>query len=301
MADPLLRFLVPEGGHRLDRLVADASGLGRRAVREWFRRGDVRIDGRRARPSDLPSARSEVVVLDRADAPPSDSAPGGAPGVLRTVVETPEFLVVAKPAGLHCERGRSEANLVDLLEETWGDLLRVGNRPAEGGLVHRIDQDTSGLVVVARHRAAYLRLREAFGHGRTRKQYLALAAGRLDRPVDVDLPLRRLATRVTPAVGRHDALSARTTLEPLERSDSWTLVLATMRTGVTHQVRAHLAALGHPLIGDETYGGPVLAGASRRGQLLHALRVQIADEVDASAGPPEDFLKDYARLKRNEE
>jgi 23S rRNA pseudouridine1911/1915/1917 synthase len=293
MSDAAFRFVVPSTGERLDRLVADATGRGRRIVKQWLLAGNVRVDGRIAGASDTPEAGSEVVV-ESEDA----ELRSAAPPLLCVLVEDEHRLVVAKPAGVHCERGKSAGSVAELLEQRYGDLSWIGDRAEEAGLVHRIDRDTSGVVVVARDRSTYQRLRRAFRSGATRKQYLALAAGRLECAIDVDLPISRRAARMVPASRPGDGMPARTTLEPLECGADWTLVLATMCTGVMHQVRVHLAAVGHPLIGDTRYGGPQLPGSSRRGQLLHAMRVQAGDEIDVSVGPPSDFLEAYARLKR---
>lgn len=292
MRPAAFRFVVTDSAERVDRLVADATGRGRRAVKEWLKAGIVRVDGRIAKGSEIPMAGSEIVVED-VDA---DVAPATADW--RVVVETKRFVAVDKPAGLHCVRGRSAGSLAELVRHRFGDLGPVGDDPAEAGLVHRIDRDTSGLVIVALDRNTWLRLRAAFREGRTRKHYLAIVSGSMDRAREIDLPLARRGARMSVA-GRHDeALAARTQVEPLDGGDGWSLVLATMSTGAMHQVRVHLSSIGHALVGDTAYGGVPLPGCSRSGQLLHAMRVQIDDDVDVSVGPPGDFLAAYAQLRR---
>jgi 23S rRNA pseudouridine1911/1915/1917 synthase len=294
MRPKAFRFVVTETGERLDRLVADAAGCGRRTVRRWVAEGRVRVNGHFAAAADIPAVGSEVLVEDQ-DPPAAMEA---VPGPLAVVFENERFAVVAKPAGLHCERGRSPGTLADLVEARYGDLSQAGDRGEEAGLVHRIDRDTSGAVVVARDRATWLRLRRAFSSGRTRKRYLALASGRLAFPRVLDAPLARRGAHMTVAGRYDDALEAVTDVEPLECGNDWTLVLATMTTGAMHQIRVHLASIGHPLFGDSTYDGPPLAGSARSGQHLHALRVEIAGEMDVSVPPPEDFLAAYAMLRR---
>jgi 23S rRNA pseudouridine1911/1915/1917 synthase len=289
-------FVVTGTGERLDRLVADATGRGRRAVKEWLRAGIVRLDGHVATGSEIPRAGSEVVVENNG----GDVAAATAAWSWRPVVETERFVAVAKPAGVHCVRGRTAGSLAELVQERYGDLTLVSDSPDEAGLVHRIDRDTSGLVIVARQRAAWRQLRSAFRAGRTRKHYLALASGSLGRARDIDLPLARRGNRMAVARRHDDALEAYTEVEPLDGGEDWSLVLATMTTGAMHQIRVHLAAIGHPLVGDTTYAGPVLRGCARSGQLLHATRVEIDDEIDVSLGPPEDFLAAYAQLRRAE-
>jgi 23S rRNA pseudouridine1911/1915/1917 synthase len=307
MRPPAIRFVVTDNHERLDRLIADATGSGRRAVREWLRAGAVRLDGRVASGSDAATAGSEVVIEAGSLVVAEDRDDDGSASTVRAdwrpIVETEGYLVVAKPAGLHCVRGRTPGSLAELVQERYGDLTSVGDDAAEAGLVHRIDRDTSGVVVIARTRSVWLQLRAAFRAGRTRKSYLALVAGALASAREIDLPLARRGVRMAPA-GRHDvALEAETRVEPLEGGDDWTLVRATMTTGAMHQVRVHLAAIGHPLFGDATYDGPALHGYAgrprmREGQLLHAMRVEIDGTVDVSAGPPEDFLAACALLRQ---
>lgn len=293
MADAELRFVVGTAGQRLDRLVADATGLGRRTAQRLLAEGRVRVAGRKAVAAEQPAAGAEVcVLLPRPDTTGNLSA-------LRILVETDELLVLDKPAGMHSEAGRSTGSMAGLLEARYGDLSGIGDRANEAGLVHRLDQQTSGVLLAARTAEAYRRLRLAFGAGRTRKQYLALAAGRLERSREIALPLARRAGRMVSATA-HDAsaLPARTRFEPLELGRDWSLLLVTMRSGVMHQVRAHAAALGHPLLGDVEYGGPPARPGCRDGQMLHALRVQVDGEVDASVGPPGDFLRVLAAQRR---
>lgn len=291
---PSLRFLVPEGGLRLDRLLADASGLGRRAVRAWLADGLVRVNGHVARPSDTPQVGWEVTVAAADPAPPAAELPSS----IAVVLENERRVVLAKPAGLHCERGRSGGCVADLLEARYGDLSGVGEREAEAGLVHRLDRDTSGVLLAARDSEEYARLRRAFAGGDTRKEYLALVTGRVPRSLRIDTPLAHRGSHMAAATAHERALAARTWIEPLESAADWSLVLATMDSGAMHQVRVHLSLSGFPLVGDELYGGPVLEGCARRGQLLHAWRLQVRDILDVTVAPPADFVGALAMLRR---
>lgn len=288
-----IRFVTAGDGSRVDRLVADRSGAGRRGVRGWFAAGLVRIDGRLAAASEVPGPGSVVTVE-----PPAGSRTEGPRLPVRVLVEDGEHVVVSKPAGMHCEKGHTPGSLAEWLEARYGDLSAVGDRPEEGGLVHRLDHDTSGVVVAALGRAAYRRLRDAFGRGATRKSYLALVEGRVRAPLDVHFPLARRGARMAVAGPRDEAIGARTVLEPMAGGPGWSLVLATMSSGAMHQVRVHAAAADHPLFGDALYGGRPLEGCRREGQLLHALRIEVDDGPDVTAAPAEDFVEAYARLVR---
>lgn len=293
MSDPEFRFLLETDSPRLDRAVADHTERGRRAVRQWFEQGRVRLDGWIAAAADSGQSGSEVTI----DAPPLSPSTRLDLAIL---FENPRLVVVDKPAGMHSEKGKGTHSVADALEHRYGNLSDVGEREAESGLVHRLDQDTSGLLVAARDREMYQNLRDLFRGGGATKGYLALVLGRIDADLDVDSPLRRSANRMVAAGWSHEdeALPARTFFEPLEATDEWSLVSVTMRTGVMHQIRAHAAHAGHPLIGDTLYDGPELPGCRRRGQLLHAFRVRIGTEVDICVGPPGDFLEAYALLQR---
>lgn len=302
MPTALHRFLVTPGGQRADRLVADRCGAGRRTVKSWFEDRLVLVDGRVARASDLLAAGSEVVVLT-GDATAPGSSPAQ-PGLrldfqpdLRIVLEDDRHIVIAKPAGMHCERGRSGESVAEWMEQRYGDRSCIGERAAEAGLVHRLDRDTSGVLLAARTSRDYVRLRRAFREGRSVKQYLAIVGGRVGSPLRIDIPLARRAGRMTAATAHDRPLPASTFIEPLELGKDWSLVLATIASGAMHQVRVHLALEGFPLVGDELYGGRLLPRCGRKGQLLHALRIQVEGELDVTVPAPDDFAAALATLR----
>jgi 23S rRNA pseudouridine1911/1915/1917 synthase len=253
-------FVVSEdqGGTRLDRWVADELSIGRREAQEWIEQGQVYVNGRRAKKSTL------LVVGDTV----SVSAPSGErfavePDAPHEVVsQCPEALVVHKPAGQPCiplKRGES-GTLAQAVAGHFPEVLDVGRRAGEFGLVHRLDNDTSGLVLVAREAAILDHLVLALSQGRIEKAYLGLIStpeGALPKFVDVPLgPDPKRADRVRPAtLGTRGTREARTEFELLETRGDITLIEARAPHAYRHQVRAHLAHLGCPLIGDHIYGG----------------------------------------------
>ncbi|HXC51838.1 MAG TPA: RluA family pseudouridine synthase [Candidatus Limnocylindrales bacterium] len=309
MRPTVFRLIAARDAERVDRLICDETGHGRRAVRTWLREGRVRINGHVATAAQPVGAGSEIVidptgeaqgkvVSENDDRAASDGLVAGLNADnLHVVFESEDIVVVAKPAGVHSERGKSEPSLAGLLEQRYGDLSGIGDRAAEAGLVHRLDRDTSGVVVAARTRPVYRALRREFSRGATAKQYLALVRGRLAAQ-DIDLPLVQRGAHAAIAGPRDQGMDAFTSARPLETGGDWTLVLAELITGAMHQVRCHLAAIGHPLFGDPLYGGDRLADSPREGQLLHALRVRIGTGIDVTVGPPQDFLAAYAALRR---
>ncbi len=279
-------------GVRLDRQLADAAGCGRRSQRDLFAEHRVLVDGRPRPPSWIAPAGARVQVLA-----------GEAPttlGRVAVVAETFEVVVLAKPAGMHSHSGRGHDSVAAWLQQHRPEVAATSAHAREGGLVHRLDRDTSGVIVAARTAGAWQRARAAFPGSRTRKHYLALVEGRIESGRNVEVDLARRGPRAVP-VGRDQSAVGRcwpavTAIAPLELGRDWTLVQAVLRTGAPHQVRAHLAAIGHPLIGDSLYGART--SGMRRGHLLHALRIEIEDLVDASAPVEADFLASLAWLRR---
>jgi 23S rRNA pseudouridine1911/1915/1917 synthase len=193
---------------------------------------------------------------------------------LRVVYRDEALAVVDKPAGLvvHPAPSHSGPTLVSEL----GELLGGGEDPERPGIVHRLDKGTSGLLVVARTEAAHAALQRAVRERAVERVYLALAGGRLgSRTGTIDAPIGRAQRqRKRMAVSGAASRQARTHFEVLELLPRESYLEAKLETGRTHQIRAHFAAIGHPLSGDRTYGGAARYGLER--QFLHAHRLAFA-------------------------
>jgi len=289
-----VKLIVHRGGVRLDKLISEATGCGRRRAAQWIREGRVRVDGRAALAATPAQAGQSVEI---SDPNPIAVTPVDAARPVRILLARGDLLAVDKPAGLHTQHGRSGGSVAEFLERCFPAIVQVGNRPEEAGTVHRLDRDTSGVLLAATSGEEYRRLRSLFSQGQVVKDYLALVAGRLGGAVVVERPLATRASRVVPASRHERGRAARTVATALETGDGWSLVHARMCTGVRHQIRAHLALSGHPLLGDGKYGGPVLPSAPRGGHLLHAMRVRIDGELDVTAPVPADFAETYAGLR----
>ncbi len=193
---------------------------------------------------------------------------------LRVVHLDEHLAVVDKPAGLvvHPAPSHDGHTLVDELAE----ILGGGADPERPGIVHRLDKETSGLLVVARDNATHAALQEQVRKREVERVYLALAGGRLDsRTGTIDAPIGRASRqRHRMAVSGAASRQARTHFEVLELLAAESYLEVKLETGRTHQIRAHFGAIGHPLIGDSTYGGKVKYGLER--QFLHAHRLAFA-------------------------
>jgi 23S rRNA pseudouridine1911/1915/1917 synthase len=275
----------------VDRFAADLSGLSRSRVQHLITEGRVTADGNPVKANTVVPAGAVLVV----DMPPVASAgiePEAIP--LDVVYEDDEVLVVDKPTGLvvHPSPGHWSGTLVNALlarDTAYGGIAGV-ERP---GIVHRLDRDTSGLLIVAKTDAAQASIMAQLKARRVKKTYLALvlgsvqaAVGRIEAPVGRD-PKNRMRMAVVP-----DGRPSVTGYRVRERFAGWTLLEVDLVTGRTHQIRVHLAALGHPVAGDPVYG----TGTSRRGPeglerlFLHAWRLVFASPATG------DLVRLEARL-----
>jgi 23S rRNA pseudouridine1911/1915/1917 synthase len=279
-------------GMRVDVWLAAALALPRARVKELLDRGAVRIGGRPPRKGDrtIAGARVEVTLPDDDPRPvPQPELP------LRLLHIDAQLVAVDKPAGLpsHPLAPGERGTVVNALVARHPECADASADPREGGLVHRLDTLTSGVLLAARTPEAWKVVREAFSGREVDKRYLAVVTGPIADAGEIDLPLRHRADHVEPALsgGGREAL---TDFRVLSRAGDAALLDVGIRTGVLHQIRAHLAAIGAPVLGDTDYGGRPQPGLDRF--FLHAARLGLAHPATGSrleiASPlPEDLRR----------
>ncbi len=271
-----------DAGQRLDRFLAsNLPELSRSRIAELIDEGHVRVNGAAAKRAHRVAAgeRIEITLLPR---PTLDAVPEEIP--LEVLYEDDDLLVVNKPAGMtvHAGAGESRGTLVNALLHRFGKLSTAGG-PLRPGIVHRLDKETSGVLVVARNDAAHRSLAEQFQKRTVEKAYIALVHGRVKRDSgSIELPVARDPVRRTRmTTRRREGRAARTDWKVLTRLENFTLLGVRIHTGRTHQIRVHFSSLGHPVVGDTLYGAPrqirvprgAVAPAPLTRNFLHAARI----------------------------
>lgn len=269
---------------RLDRIVVkECPELSRTRVQELIEEGLVRLNGKSAKDSQKVRAGDVIEVVARPRAPlqaEAESIP------LEVLYEDDDVMAINKPAGMmvHAGAGNSRGTLVNALLGR-GEALSQANDPLRPGIVHRIDKDTSGILLVAKNDFAHAKLAEGFRLRTIKKTYLALVQGllkeergRIELPIARD-PNRRSRMTAKDAGRLPNSRAARTDWRVLARIDTTTLVEVQLHSGRTHQIRVHFSALKHPVVGDTLYGaaGQLHVGSGTlpapRRNFLHAAKI----------------------------
>ena len=301
------------GGQRLDKALAEASGLSRERVKALLGEGRVWVDGKLAASASAKPAAGTKFEIRIPAAIPLEAAAQDIP--LAVVYEDEHLIVIDKPAGLvvHPAAGNYDGTLVNaLLHHCAGQLSGIGG-VARPGIVHRIDKETSGLLVVAKTDAAHEGLARQFSEHTIERAYLAIVGG---RPIPVAGTVtgsigrsnsnRKKMALVEEGRGKH-AVTHYKTLENMARA---ALVECRLETGRTHQVRVHMTSIGHPLLGDPAYGRtpaplrPILAELHFTRQALHAAVLGFnhpvrGDPVRFESVVPADMAALLVELRRN--
>jgi 23S rRNA pseudouridine1911/1915/1917 synthase len=265
-------------GDRLDGFLQRHGGEPDRSRSEWQRLiglEAVRLNGAVARPSQRVFAGDHVridAVSRETDLPPDDEVP------FEVVFEDPSMIVIDKPAGVvvHPAPGNERGTLVNGLLARFPDL-RASEGDVRPGIVHRLDKDTSGLMVVGCTVAAVANLQRQMQSRTTEKRYLLLVRGGIEEDEGlIDRPIARDPRNRQRMAVRPDGRAAQTHFWVRERlAGGWTLVEALLLTGRTHQIRVHFASINHPVAGDATYGrGSALPGLNRQFLHSHVLRLR---------------------------
>jgi len=292
-----LTLRVDRAGERADALLARLTpGLTRSAAQRLLEAGAATLNGRPVKKNDRPAPGDEL-ELELPEPEPVDAAPQDIP--LDVVYEDADVIVVNKPVGMvvHPAPGHPDGTLVNALLYRCGPSLSGINGALRPGVVHRIDRDTSGLVIAAKNDRAHLALAAQLQDHTLARTYEAVAIGNFRAcSGTVDAPIGRCpADRKKMAVDRRNGRPAVTHWSVLARYPGYTHLECRLETGRTHQIRVHMAHTGHPLLGDPVYGGIRKNWPGLAGQCLHARRLRF---IHPSTGEPVELecpLPDWFR------
>ena len=271
-----LTLTAEAGGERLDAFLAGrVEDLTRSAAQKLLEKGAVTIAGRPAKKNEK-TAPGMTVEIELPDPEPIDVLPQNIP--LDVVYEDADVIVINKPVGLvvHPAPGHPDGTLVNALLYHCGDSLSGINGQLRPGIVHRIDRDTSGLIIAAKNDKAHLALAEQLQDHSLARVYEAVVHGNFrEDEGTVDAPIgRHPIDRKKMAIDRKDGRRAVTHWTVLGRYNGFTHIQCRLETGRTHQIRVHMASIGHPLVGDPVYGGNRKSLPGLAGQCLHARKLR---------------------------
>ena len=302
MDETILTITAKESGDRIDALLArEIEGLSRSAAQRLISEGRVRLGNATIKKNYVCAAGDSFrVTLPQAEEPPlvAQDIP------LQVVYEDADVIVIDKPRGMvvHPAPGHPDGTLVNALLHHCGESLSGIGGEKRPGIVHRIDKDTSGLLIVAKNDFAHQHLSNQLADRSLSRQYEALVRGKLRQDSGtVDRPIGRHPTdRKRMAVDVKNGRNAVTHWQVIARYKDYTHLACRLETGRTHQIRVHMASVGHPLLGDFTYGAPS-PEKGLEGQCLHARRLKFihprsGELVELESPLPPYFLEVLAKL-----
>jgi len=297
-------LIVEESGQRIDKYIAEKQELSRVTVQRLIEEGNILVNGKKAKPSYAVQVGDEVII-QMPEAKETDLKPQDIP--LDIIYEDSDIIVVNKAKGMvvHPAVGNPDGTLVNaIMAHCKGNLSGIGGelRP---GIVHRLDKDTSGLLIIAKNDKAHLRISEQIQNRQVKKTYLALVKGIVpENEATIKMPIGRSTKDRKKMAVTLKGKEAITHFKVLERFEKYTYLEVNIETGRTHQIRVHMAEIGHPVVGDMVYSN----GKNEfniEGQMLHAYRLEFKHpitekEMCLEAHLPEYFKNILLKLKEKE-
>ena len=284
-------FEISEEGKRLDLYIAERTELTRTRIQQLIKDGNISVNNKKSKSS-YKVEKSDLIEIVVPDEKEIDLVPENID--IKILYEDSDMAVIDKEAGIvvHPSHGHESGTLVNAVMYHIKDLSGI-NGEIRPGIVHRLDKDTSGLLIIAKNDAAHLKLSEMFGNNGIRKTYVAILKGKINKDSgDLETLIGRdPKDRKKMAVVKTNGKTAVTHFQVLDKNEKFSLVKVNIKTGRTHQIRVHMKYLGYPVLGDKMYGRD--NGMAGR-QMLHAYKLEFLHPVTQKAMKivselPEDF------------
>ena len=291
-------------GLRIDKAVSlKDKNLSRAAVQRMIEEGNILVNNKNTKVAYKISLGDEITIIKKE---PKEIELKAEDIPLNIVYEDNDILVVNKQKGLvvHPGNGNPDGTLVNAIMAHCKDSLSGIGGEIRPGIVHRIDKDTSGLLIIAKNDKAHINMSEQIKNHEVKKTYIALVRGKTkENQATIDMPIARSNKDRTKMAVSKNGKNAITHFEVMERFDDYTLLKVNIETGRTHQIRVHMTSIGHPLLGDTVYGTKKQP-FSLQGQALHAkvlgfIHPSTEEYMEFEAPLPEYFLKLLQRLRKN--
>ncbi|MDO4774637.1 MAG: RluA family pseudouridine synthase [Aerococcaceae bacterium] len=274
----MMKYQLNNQAGRLDKVLVELTGESRATIQKWIKQEQVLVNNQIQKANFKLGGSEQITIVQavQSEEEAFNIEPENIP--LDIVYEDDDVLVVNKPAGMvvHPAKGHTSGTLVNALLYYLGQNVSDGSEVYRPGIVHRIDKDTSGLLVVAKNNKAHQALSEQLVDHTMGRTYIALVNGIVKAPCGtIEIPLQRDSNNRLKWAAHKDGKYALTTFEVLQTFKDSTLLSLELKTGRTHQIRVHLEYIGHPIVGDPVYrrGVPQMKGALAKlneGQYLHA-------------------------------
>lgn len=289
---------------RLDKLVSKLEvNLSRETIQRMIKTGKILVNGKQEKPS-YKTVIGDVITVQEEEAQEIDLKPQEMP--LDIIYEDNDILVINKEKGIvvHPGNGNPDGTLANAVMARCKDSLSGIGGKIRPGIVHRIDKDTSGLIIIAKNDIAHINLSEQIQKRQVKKTYIALARGNIrENEATINMPIGRSTKDRKKMAVTKTGKEAITHLKVIQRYSGYTLLELNIETGRTHQIRVHLSEIGYPIVGDEVYSNGKNP-FNVRGQMLHAAKLKFkhpktGKEIEVEAPLPEYFKKIINKLEQD--
>lgn len=284
-------FEISEEGKRLDLYIAERTELTRTRIQQLIKDGDISVNNKKSKPS-YKVEKNDIIEIVIPEEKEIDLVPENIN--INILYEDSDIAVIDKKAGIvvHPSHGHESGTLVNAVMYHIKDLSGI-NGEIRPGIVHRLDKDTSGLLIIAKNDTAHLKLSEMFSNNSIRKTYITILKGKINRDSgEIETLIGRDPNdRKKMAVVKSNGKTAITHFQVLDKNEKYSLVKVNIKTGRTHQIRVHMKYLGYPVLGDSVYGRD---NKTADRQMLHAYKLEFIHPVtqkrmEIISELPEDF------------